>query len=220
MTDGVHSAGLVTLERGQTPRKQADRSAATREQVIKAAIEVLYRKGYAGATTTAIAAAAGVSIGALQHQFATKALLMAAVARRFAVLRFLRYREALRGIPRGIARFDALNEASWSLIGTPEMAASTEIELALRNDPELTAAVQSIFDRHGAFIRRFVRTILGDRADLAEEKLESLRLLNSAVMLGMTVLMIKGESRSEVSRALGDWRGLLMRHVSLDASQT
>lgn len=194
-------------------RRQADRSAATRERVINAAIAILSRQGYAGATTMMVAATAGVSIGALQHQFPNKAQLMAAVARRFAARRFLRYREALRGVSTGIARFEALNEASWSLIGTPEMAASIEIELAMRNDPELAAAVEVVFDRHAAFIRRLVRTMLRDRLELDEDRLESIRQLNSAVMLGLSILKIRTDPPVDISIALQDWRTVLNRHL-------
>lgn len=197
-------------------RRQAERSAATRERVINAAIDVLYRQGYAGATMMVVAATAGVSMGALQHQFPTKALLMAAVARRFAARRFLRYREALRGIRPGPGRFEALNQASWAMIGTPEMTASIEIELAMRNDSELAAAVEAVFDRHAAFIRRLVKTMLRDQADLDDERLESIRLLNSAVMLGLSVLMLRTKPPIDISVPLKDWRELLTRQLIAD----
>ena len=81
----------------QKPRRsQADRSAATRAKVIAAARDVLCAQGYSGATMHTIRDAAGMSLGAIQHQFPTKAKLMAAVAGEFSAYRVRVYREAIR----------------------------------------------------------------------------------------------------------------------------
>lgn len=194
-------------------RRQADRSAATRERVIAAAVELLHRHGYSGATTLAIAREAGVSLGALQHQFPTKALLMASVVRRFAAQRFLTYRAALRGVPNGLARFEALSAASWSRIGTPELAASMEIQLAMRNDTELAQAAAPMFERHNAFIRRLIGRMLADRPELDEQRVESIRLLNSAIMLGMSMLTVTSGKPEAVDLAINTWRETLMQHL-------
>jgi len=77
-------------------RSQADRSAATRARVLAAARDVLCSQGYSGATMLAIRDAAGMSLGAIQHQFPTKAKLMAAVAAEFAAYRTRVYAEAIR----------------------------------------------------------------------------------------------------------------------------
>ena len=77
-------------------RSQADRSAATRAKVIAAARDVLCAQGYSGATMHAIRDAAGMSLGAIQYQFSTKAKIMAAVAAEFSAYRIGVYREAIR----------------------------------------------------------------------------------------------------------------------------
>jgi AcrR family transcriptional regulator len=61
------------------PRKQAERSAATRAALIAAARELFGERGYAGVGTTELADAAGVTRGALYHQFADKRELFATV---------------------------------------------------------------------------------------------------------------------------------------------
>ncbi len=60
-------------------RTQADRSAATREALVAAARPLFASSGFAGVGTEALAAAAGVTRGALYHQFADKTELFAAV---------------------------------------------------------------------------------------------------------------------------------------------
>lgn len=62
-----------------TESRHAARSSATRRKLIGAARELFTARGYADVGTTEIARAAGVTRGALYHQFADKAELMAAV---------------------------------------------------------------------------------------------------------------------------------------------
>ena len=57
-------------------RTQADRSAETRVQLIRAATTLLHQIGFAGVTTTSIAKEAGLTTGALHHHFPTKFELM------------------------------------------------------------------------------------------------------------------------------------------------
>ncbi len=61
-------------------RTQADRSAATSAALVAAARPLFAERGYSAVGTPEIARAAGVSRGALYHQFADKAALFAAVA--------------------------------------------------------------------------------------------------------------------------------------------
>ena len=61
-------------------RTQAERSAATRAALIDAARRLWSARGFADVGTPEIAAAAGVTRGAMYHQFADKATLFGAVA--------------------------------------------------------------------------------------------------------------------------------------------
>ncbi len=60
-------------------RTQAERSASTRTAVIRAGRELFGRHGYGAVSTIAVAEAAGVSRGALYHQFSEKRDLFEAV---------------------------------------------------------------------------------------------------------------------------------------------
>ena len=62
-----------------TRRTQADRTAATRAALVGAARQLFAEHGYADVGTERVAQAAGVTRGALYHQFADKAELFAAV---------------------------------------------------------------------------------------------------------------------------------------------
>ena len=61
------------------PRKQADRSAATRDALVRAARPLFASDGFGGVSAEAIARAAGVTRGAMYHQFADKTEVYAAV---------------------------------------------------------------------------------------------------------------------------------------------
>ncbi|MBV8930603.1 MAG: TetR/AcrR family transcriptional regulator [Mycobacteriaceae bacterium] len=60
-------------------RTQAERTAATRAALVEAARKLFADRGFADVSTQVIVAAAGVTRGALYHQFADKAALFAAV---------------------------------------------------------------------------------------------------------------------------------------------
>lgn len=61
-------------------RSQLDRSAATRSALIRAARPLFAARGFAGVGTETIVRAAGVTRGALYHQFTDKTELFAAVS--------------------------------------------------------------------------------------------------------------------------------------------
>ncbi|MCL9761624.1 TetR/AcrR family transcriptional regulator [Frankia sp. AiPa1] len=60
-------------------RRQADRSAATRTALVAAGRRLFAEQGFAAVATEALVASAGVSRGALYHQFVDKTALFAAV---------------------------------------------------------------------------------------------------------------------------------------------
>lgn len=64
---------------GKTSNRHADRSEATQALLVQAAIDVVRHHGYQGASVFEIAKAAGLTHGAIQHHFGTKAVLMTRV---------------------------------------------------------------------------------------------------------------------------------------------
>ena len=63
---------------------QADRSQATRDSIVSAALTVFALKGCAAASMDDIALAAGCSKGGLYHHFATKSAVLSGVVNRLA----------------------------------------------------------------------------------------------------------------------------------------
>src|SRR5690606_16309131 len=122
-------------------RTHAERSASTRARVIAAARDVLCAQGYSGATMHVIRDAAGMSLGAIQHHFPTKAKLMAAVVAEFSAYRTQVYAEAIRRGKTPRESMENLLDTNFQMVSRPEMAAVLEIHLARRNDPDLNREV-------------------------------------------------------------------------------
>ena|SRR5690349_10042349 len=85
-------------------RSQAERSAATREALLDAAIECLIDQGYASTTTNAVAVRAGVSRGAHLHHFQTRTALVGAAVEELAQRWLGELRKATRTLPDGPER--------------------------------------------------------------------------------------------------------------------
>ena len=77
----VQNRGMVSQASAgpRARRTQADRSAATRDALVAAARRLFAAQGFAEVPTDAIVAEAGVTRGALYHQFADKTALFDAV---------------------------------------------------------------------------------------------------------------------------------------------
>lgn len=187
-------------------RSQADRSAATRAKVIAAARDVLCAQGYSGATMHAIRDAAGMSLGAIQHQFPTKAKIMAAVAAEFSAYRIGVYREAIRSGTTPRESMENLIDANFRMVSRPEMAAVLEIHLARRNDPDLDREVGPSTRRFDRRVRLWAYAILHAAGIREEEAHQSLQLLNNAVTRGLTVEYIRNPDTVVVERAIQIWK--------------
>lgn len=127
-------------------RAQAERSAETRRRVIAAAIERLHRLGYAATTVSEVALAAGVSRGAMTHQFPAKTDLMVAVVRAVFRQDADDYEATLAGAD-PVAWMRRVPQTLWSVVSQPSGVAVMEIMLASRSDPELAARLREMQGR-------------------------------------------------------------------------
>ena len=85
----------------------------TRRRVLEAAIVCLVRDGYAATTTAGVAEVAGVSRGALMHQFQTREELVAAAVEHLAVRRREELAGRVAGLPAGDGRVGAVLDLMW-----------------------------------------------------------------------------------------------------------
>src|SRR3954466_937714 len=69
MTRGVGETAAVTAVAREDRVPKQDRSRATRQRLLEAAVACLADRGWAGSTVAVVAEHAGVSRGAAQHHF-------------------------------------------------------------------------------------------------------------------------------------------------------
>ncbi|WP_175777921.1 TetR/AcrR family transcriptional regulator [Burkholderia cenocepacia] len=193
---------------------QAERSQATRERVIAAAIALLHKEGYSGATTLAIRREADVSMGALQHQFPTKAELMAAVQERLTGDRFAQFERASRSATTPLERIDRMLDVAGALIGTPLFAASMEIQLARRADKELDEAVTRVLEPFKEGFRALMRDVVAGFDRETALKVAQLQLLGGSMIRGLTIDVVTGGEPAAARAAFALWRDIVLRQIT------
>ncbi|MFG1624412.1 TetR/AcrR family transcriptional regulator [Kribbella sp. NPDC049227] len=87
---------------------QQDRSRATRQRLLEAAVESLAEVGYAATTVSVVATRAGVSRGAAQHHFPTRADLFEAAVEYMTEIRLAEIKAQAAALPSGPARTEAI----------------------------------------------------------------------------------------------------------------
>lgn len=145
-------------------RRQADRSAATRQALLAAAIEALHQHGYAATSTTLVAQMAGVSRGAMLHQFRTKADLMTFVVEAVFEDELKQYAEHLKGVRDHRARILAYPEMAWKVLSRPSGVAVLEILQGSRSDTQLCEQLAPVQARIEARARTFTHLMAPDVA--------------------------------------------------------
>ena len=124
-------------------RPQAERSADMRAKLIEAAIVCLHRTGYSATTVSTVASEAGVSRGAMTHQFPAKTDLMLAVVQTVFEQDTAFYADTIAAMDPGQFLI-GLPEMMWGVISRPAGIAVIEIMLASRSDPGLAERLREL----------------------------------------------------------------------------
>jgi AcrR family transcriptional regulator len=198
--NGSHPFGksrLVVTETKPASRTQSERTAATKRALLDAAVRVVHKLGYAGATTALIADEAGVSRGAILHHFGTRADFMAAVIKDV----FQREHEELdrltgsSGAP-SVSDWPAM---LWQVYSQPSGIATIEILHAARSDPELAERVVSTQQEIERLASSNLQSKFGIPSNTAA--LDEMRLLVWAVR-GLALAQIHVEDPDEIIRSI------------------
>lgn len=124
-------------------RPQAERSADMRAKLIEAAIVCLHRTGYSATTVSTVATEAGVSRGAMTHQFPAKTDLMLAVVQHVFEQDTAFYTHTIAAMDPKQFLLD-LPDMMWGVISRPAGIAVIEIMLASRADPGLAERLREL----------------------------------------------------------------------------
>lgn len=156
-TRSVRATPLPADRPGRPARvTRADRARATREHLIATTIDVVRQRSYGQATLFEVAKAAGVTPGALQHHFGSRAVLMLEVLQ--AILqadddRGVPWPDAAQPLP---ARAEALVQALWTrLYEPPRFLAAWSVYFGAAGEAELQPPIAAMRQRlaHGLHTR-------------------------------------------------------------------
>jgi AcrR family transcriptional regulator len=197
---------VSAVDRDRAPKQ--DRSRATRQRLLEAAVACLGEHGWAGSTVSAVAERAGVSRGAAQHHFPTREDLFTAAVEYVAEERST----ALRALfPQGAqgAHGDrhAVVAALVDLYTGPLFRAALHLWVAASNEEQLRPRVTELEARVGRETHRIAVELLD-----ADESVPGVRervqgLLDMARGLGLANLLTDDGPRRE--RVVTQWAALL-----------
>jgi AcrR family transcriptional regulator len=130
---------------------QAEKSLATRTQILDATLQCLVELGYTQTTTEKIAQKAGVSRGAMTHHFKSRADVFEAAAEYITEMRAAEYEDACRRIklPSGnLATFDSMLDTLVVLqkyyYGRASFIALQELQRGARTDKALAQVMEPL----------------------------------------------------------------------------
>jgi AcrR family transcriptional regulator len=174
---------------------QQDRSRATRQRLLEAAVDSLAELGYAGSTVSVVAARAGVSRGAAQHHFPTRGDLFAAAVEYMTEVRMDEIRSQARRLPAGPGRTEAIVTMLVNVYAGPLFKAALHLWVAASTDESLRRQVVRLEANVGRQAHRGLVALLG-----ADESKQGVRetvqgVLDLARGLGLAGLLTDDSAR-------------------------
>ncbi|MFF2222860.1 TetR/AcrR family transcriptional regulator [Streptomyces globisporus] len=178
-----------------------DRSRATRQRLLEAAVACLAEYGWAGSTVSVVAERAGVSRGAAQHHFPTREDLFTGAVEYVAEERSA----ALRALPvQGRAEVVA---ALVDLYTGPLFRAALQLWVAASNEAQLRPRVTELEARVGRETHRIAVELLGADESCPGTRETVQGLLDMARGLGLANLLTDDTARRE--RVVAQWAALV-----------
>jgi AcrR family transcriptional regulator len=193
-------------------RTQAERSERTRELLLDATVDCLVELGYARTTVHEICNRAGVSRGAQQHHFTTKAELMASALQHLFARLSQEVLRAVEQLPPGPERLTAGIDLLWRAYSGTLSTAAMELWVAARTDPELREVLLPVDRRLGHATLEFYRHAAGSGID--DKALERLVLLSVNLTRGLALDAMLGGDATRRAALLDEWKGIVLRRYA------
>jgi AcrR family transcriptional regulator len=199
--------GHVTDHVTERAPKQ-DRSRATRQRILAAAVACLAEHGWSGSTVAVVCTRAGVSRGAAQHHFRTREELFTAAIAHMAEQWLTTVRERARALPReGPDRTYAVVDMLVSVYTGPLFRAALHLWVAAGEQEALRPGVTALEAHMGREAHRLAVEFLG-----ADESRPGVRetvqgTLDMARGLGLANLLSDDSARR--AGIVGQWSRLL-----------
>jgi AcrR family transcriptional regulator len=172
-------------------RRQQDRSRATRERLVQAAIELLAEVGYAGTSTNAVCERAGLSRGAQLHHFPSKHALLVGAVEHLLMTQIGQIQTDIDVVRTADDPVRAVVERIWAAFCGPLYYAAAELWMAARTDPALHATVYAVERQLGHEIHRAFHDIFPAPIGTAPQ---------FDVALNTTIYLLRGLAMTRILR--------------------
>jgi AcrR family transcriptional regulator len=187
-----------------TRRTQAERTAETTARLLEATAACLIERGYAGTSTVEVCRRAGVSRGALLHHFPTKDDLVAAAVDHVVDLRVEEFLVAMRTVPPEtdvVTRLETAIDVLWGIFRGDTAAATIELIVAARTDPELRASVPGVLARLDERVLAAWAELFTEADELPPAYFDIAPAFIFALLDGLAVLHMAGPPGAEAKAA-------------------
>ena len=174
---------------------QQDRSRATRQRLLEAAVESLAEVGYAATTVSVVATRAGVSRGAAQHHFPTRADLFAAAVEYMTSVRLAEIRAQAAALPSGPGRIEAIVGMLADVYTGPLFRAALHLWVAASTEDALRRQIVRLESHVGRQAHRALLEVLevSERTPGVRETVQG--VLDMARGLGLADLLTDDSAR-------------------------
>lgn len=174
---------------------QQDRSRATRQRLLEAAVESLAEVGYAATTVSVVATRAGVSRGAAQHHFPTRADLFAAAVEYMTEVRLAEIRAQASRLPSGAGRTEAIVGMLADVYTGPLFRAALHLWVAASTEEPLRRQIVRLEAHVGRQAHRVLLEVLevSERTPGVRETVQG--VLDMARGLGLADLLTDDSAR-------------------------
>jgi AcrR family transcriptional regulator len=189
------------------------RSARTRDKLLNATVACLYELGYDRTSTVLVTQRAGVSRGAMLHQFPSKADLMMATSQFIRLQRRAAHREALTGVTDPLEKLRRVVDISWSELSQPSGVARIEIMLASRSDKDFGARFASLNREMNTNHKRWMWDLAQAAGITDKAEIQAMTDLYVAALRGLAIDLLQPGARADVTAAVNLLRRYQTQHL-------
>ncbi|HKF34561.1 MAG TPA: helix-turn-helix domain-containing protein [Jatrophihabitantaceae bacterium] len=190
-----------------TREPRQDRSRATRQRLLEAAVDCLAELGWARATVAVVAERAGVSRGAAQHHFPTREALFTAALEYMAAERIAEVRRCGAALPAGARHTEAVVEMLVGVYVGPLFRAAAQVWVQAAADEALRTLVVPLEARMARETHTIAVHLLGVDEGRPGVRETVQGLLDMARGLGLADLLTDDSRRRD--RIVRRWAAIL-----------
>lgn len=190
-------------------RTQQERSSRTRALLLDATVDCLVELGYARTTVIEICQRAGLSRGAQQHHFTTKAELMTSALEHL----FTRLADKIldADLPTGPGRLEKGIDLLWEAYSGTLSTAAVELWVAARTDEELRRHLLPVDRALGHTTLEFYRRLVGGSGPPADPaELETVLLLTVNLFRGLALDAMIGGDPGRRAALIAEWKARVL----------